>query len=328
MNNLRKVTRLDKMTLMLKTKVAIYCRVSTAHPDQVESLTNQIEHFKQVVKRHLDWELVDIYADIQSGKNTTDRAEFQRMLSDCYNNRIDLIITKSISRFGRNTVETLDVINKLRGLLVDVFFEVENMNISETNKTFLLSILEATAQADSESRSQNIKWGIKRGFENGTSKLYNRKCYGYTHDAEGNIIVNKKESEVVQMIFNLYLSGYSILAIKRELEKQNIKSPTGKDNWSKRTIDTMLSNEKYTGSVILGKTYSLDFPNNIRKFNNGELQKYLVTDSHPSLISQELFNRVQEEKVNRSNINIVDDKVTRKATHYSMKKSIFAEDDE
>ncbi|MEF2113440.1 recombinase family protein, partial [Clostridium frigoriphilum] len=221
---------------MLKVRVAIYCRVSTAHADQIKSLNNQIHQYKQMVKRHLDWELVDVYADIKSGKNTTDRVEFQRMLSDCYDRKIDLIITKSVSRFGRNTVDTLDVINKLRSLLVDVYFEIENINISETSKTFLLSILEALAQADSESRSQNIRWSIRRGFETGNSKFYNRKCYGYINDYDGNIVIDEAQSKVVQKIYELYLSGYSILAIIRYLKEECINSPTGKDHWAKRTI--------------------------------------------------------------------------------------------
>jgi site-specific DNA recombinase len=320
MSNERKVTRIDRMTLKLKIKVAIYCRVSTAHPAQAESLTNQIDHYKQMIKRHLDWELVDVYADIQSGKNTTGRVEFQRMLSDCHDHKIDLILTKSISRFGRNTAEILDVINHLRGLLVDVFFEVENINISETNKTFLLSILEAVAQADSESRSQNIKWGITRGFENGTSKLYNRKCYGYSHNSEGNIVIIEQEAEIVKKIFNLYLSGYSILAIIRQLKKEGIKSPTDKEFWPKRTIDTILSNEKYIGNAIAAKTYTDDFPKNDRHINKGERPKFQSADTHPPLISKELFEQVQEEKLRRSNIHQSEDgTIIRRSTHFSMK---------
>ncbi len=148
-----------------------------------------------MVSNHINWVLVDIYVDVRSGKNSSGRPEFQRMLEDCRNKKIDLIITKSVSRFGRNTADTLAVIHKLRLLNVDLFFEVENIRISETNKTFLLSILEAVAQAESEARSQNIKWGIKRGFESGTSKFYNRKCYGYCHYLEGNVIVGKTYSK-------------------------------------------------------------------------------------------------------------------------------------
>ena len=250
------------------------------------------------------------------------------MLSDCYERKIDLIIIKSVSRFGRNTVDTLDVINKLRSLLVDVYFEVENINISETSKTFLLSILEAVAQADSESRSQNIRWGIQRGFENGNSKFYNRKCYGYINASDGNIVIDEDQSKVVQKIYELYLNGYSILAIIRYLKEECIRSPRGKDHWAKRTIDTMLSNEKYTGNVVVGKTYGLEYPNNNRKINKGEFQKYLAIDCHFPIISQELFDKVQLEKTERSNIQAVDDNVTRRITHYSMKRSTITENND
>ncbi|MBW9155523.1 recombinase family protein [Clostridium tagluense] len=281
---------------MLKVRVAIYCRVITAHSDQIERLNNQIHQYKQMVKRHIDWELVDVYADIKSGKNTTDRVEFQRMLLDCYDRKIDLIITKSVSRFGRNTVDILDVINKLRSLLVDVYFEVENINISETSKTFPLSILEAVAQADSESRSQNIRWGIRREFETGNSKFCNRKCYGYINASDGNIVIDEDQSKVAQKIYELYFNGYSILAIIRYLEEECIKPPTGKDHWAKRTIDTMLSNEKYTGNVVVGKTYGLEYPNNKRIINKSEFQKYLAIDCHVLIISQELFDKIQLKK--------------------------------
>ena len=242
------------------------------------------------------------------------------MLNDCINNKIDLVITKSISRFGRNTADTLAVIHKLSLLNVDILFEVEDIRISETSKTFLLSIFEAVAQAESEARSQNIKWRIKRGLEKGTSKLYDRKCYGYRHDSQGRIVINEHEINFVQMIFNLYLSGYSILAIIRELKKQGIKSPTGKENWPKRTIDTMLSNEKYIGNVIIGKTYTGDFTKNDRHINRGEHHKYMIDGSHPSLISKEQFELVQQEKLRRSNINHIEHgTISRNPSHYSMK---------
>lgn len=242
------------------------------------------------------------------------------MLEDCRNHKIELIITKSISRFGRNTVETLDVLNKLRVLDIDVFFESENIHTHETKHIFLISLLEAAAQAESESKSKNIKWGIDRKLKNGDSKLYNRKCFGYQHSEEGNLIIAEEEAKIVLKIFDLYLNGYSILAIIRELENQNIKSPTGRDRWSKRTIETMLSKEKYTGNVLVGKTYCEDYPNNQRLVNNGERQKYLATGNHPSIISDEQFERVKAEKARRSNIQVDENGITRKNTHYSMKK--------
>lgn len=320
MDNRRKFSRINNLSVKWKLNIAVYCRVSTTHTEQIESLSNQIEYYRKMVSTHIDWVIVDIYADIQSGKNSSGRPEFQRMLEDCRNKKIDLIITKSVRRFGRNTADILAVIHKLRLLNVDVFFEVENIRISETNKTFLLSIFEAVAQAESEARSQNIKWGIRCGFESGTSKFYNRKCYGYYHDLEGNIIINEQESVVVKKIFNLYLNSYSVLAIIRELKKQGIKSPTGKESWPKRTIDTILNNEKYIGNVIVGKTYSKNFPYNERKANKGEYDKYQAINNHPPLISKNQFERVQEEKLRRSNIHQSEDgTITRNPTHYSMK---------
>lgn len=303
-----------------KKRVAAYCRVSTAHDAQLESLASQIEHYQEYVGRRWDWELVGIYSDVQSGKNVTGRRHFRRMLDDCQNNRIDMIITKSISRFGRNTAETLDAINKLRLLDVEVFFEIEGLSTSTTKYDFLISILQSVAQAESESRSQNIKWGNKRKLENGSSKTYGRTCFGYQHDAEGELVIKDDEAQTVRVIFDLYLSGFSVLAIKRYLENHAIKSPTGRDTWPKRTIDTIMSNEKYTGTVLVGKTYCGDFPNNRRIKNQGQRAKYQMADSHPAIVSQEQYDRVQLEKSMRSNIQIDSSGKSRKCTRYSMKR--------
>lgn len=159
MANERIVKEIRNFSYKWKTRVAVYCRVSTAHLEQAHSLANQISHFKEMVGMHIDWELVDTYADVQSGKNTTGRPEFQRMLTDCRANKIDLIVTKSISRFGRNTADTLAVINELHEKIIAIFFETENINTKETNKNFLMTVMEAAAQAESEARSDNIKWG-------------------------------------------------------------------------------------------------------------------------------------------------------------------------
>lgn len=154
----RKVTLIRHYLPMEKTKVAVYCRVSTHHGEQIQSLANQISYFRDLVGGRFDWALVGIYADIRSGKNTSGREEFNRMLEDCRNHKIDMIITKSISRFGRNTEDTLKVLNMLRSLLIDVFFETENLHSQEIKNTFLISIMQAVAQAESAARSYNIKW--------------------------------------------------------------------------------------------------------------------------------------------------------------------------
>ena len=316
----RKITRVQNFSPIRKTKVAVYCRVSTTHEDQAKSLENQISHYKSMVNRRIDWELVDIYADVQSGKNTSGRPAFKKMMEDCSKHKINLIITKSISRLGRNVTETLATLNKLRTLMVDVYFENENINTQDTNQDFLITILQTAAQAESEARSHNIKWGIQKSLESGKSKLYSRRCFGYTQDQEGNLNINDEEAAVVRKIFELYLSGYSVVGVVRELEKQGIKSPTGKERWSKRSIENTLANEKYIGSVLVGKTFSKDFPNNKRRVNRGEREKYLLTGSHPAIISEELFERVQAEKARRSNIQVDSSGVKRKSTHYSMKR--------
>ncbi|WP_278246869.1 recombinase family protein [Peptoclostridium acidaminophilum] len=165
-----------------------------------------------------------------------------------------------------------------------------------------------------------MKWNLYNGFKNGTSKLYSRKCFGYQEDQDGNLIILEKDAQTVRRIFELYLDGFSTIAIIRELKRLEIKSPTGKDAWSKRSIETLLSNEKYIGNVLLGKTYSKGYPDNERLINKDEKNKYLATNNHPPIISEEIFERVQAEKLRRSNIQIDNDGVKRKSTHYSMKK--------
>ncbi len=171
-------------------------------------------------------------------------------------------------------------------------------------------------------RSYNIKWGIYHGIEKGTSGLYDRKCFGYSQDKDGKLTIVEEEANTVRLIFDLYLKGYSILGIIRELIKQGIKSPTGLEHWSKRTIETILSNEKYTGNVLVGKTYCNDFPNNDSRINSDDRQKHLSTCNHPPIISEEQFVRIIVEKARRSNIETDETgNKQRKSTHYSMKRS-------
>jgi DNA invertase Pin-like site-specific DNA recombinase len=315
----RKITKINQHIAKFQFNVAIYSRVSTTHESQLESLKNQIEYFKAMVDRRLDWDLVGIYTDIKSGNSITGRAGFHKMLNDCRNHKIDIILTKSVSRFGRRTEKVMDVITELRSLGVDVLFDVENIWISESSKMFLLTIIEAIAEEESKARSENITWGIKRGFADGSSKLYLRRCFGYSICPDGTITINDEEADVVRHIFDLYLKGYSILAITRELKLQGIKSPTGKETWPKRSIETILTNEKYIGNSLVGKTYTHDYKEKIRYVNNGKHPKFQLANTHPQIISNDLFEKAQQEKENRSNINRIDvDKTTRKSTHYSM----------
>lgn len=255
----------------------------------------------------LQWVLADVYIDIATSKTGSSRKEFNRMLDDCRSRKLDIVITKNISRFGRDTVEILDALNQLKTLGVRVIFEQEELDTENTDSDLMIAIVEALAQAENESRSENIKWGIKQRAAQGTSKLYDRKCYGYKHDADGKLVIDEEQAENVRLIFDLYLSGQSILGIIRELEKRKILSPTGKEKWCKRTIDVMLSNEKYTGDVKLLKSGKSDV-------------QYMASENNPAIISKETFEAVQIEKGRRSNVVKEEKGSKRKNEKYSSKK--------
>lgn len=288
-------------------RVGIYCRVSTNSTEQLKSLTTQVSALTRLTAANPKWLLVDVYIDIASSKTGSSRKEFNRMLQDCKSHDIEIILIKSISRFGRDTVEILDALNQLRPLGVRVIFEQEVLDTADTDNDLMISIIESIAQAENESRSDNIKWGIKQRAAQGSSKLYNRKCYGYFNDEDGNLAIDDKESRNVRLIFNMYLQGKSVLGIVKELERLEIKSPTGKATWPKRTIDVMLSNEKYMG--------------NVRLLDNGKHNEcYLAEDNNPAIISKETFQAVQIEKQHRSNVLKGEKGNQRKSRKYSSKK--------
>jgi site-specific DNA recombinase len=287
-------------------RVGIYCRVSTNSMEQLKSLTAQVSALTRLTAANPKWLLVDVYIDIASSKTGSSRKEFTRMLQNCKSHDIEIVLTKSISRFGRDTVEILDALNQLKNLGVRVIFEQEVLDTADIDNDLMISIIESIAQAENESRSENIKWGIKQRAAQGTSKLYNRKCYGYYNDEDGNLAINESEAKNVRLIYNLYLQGKSVLGIVKELERLGIKSPTGKDKWSKHTIDVMLSNEKYIG--------------NVRLLDDGKHSSYyLVEDNNPAIISKETFQAVQIEKQHRSNVIKSEKGTQRKSTKYSSK---------
>ena len=287
-------------------RVGIYCRVSTNSMEQLKSLASQVSALTRLVAANPKWLLVDVYIDIASSKTGSSRKEFTRMLKDCKSRVIEIVLTKSISRFGRDTVEILDALNQLKLLGVRVIFEQEVLDTADTNNDLMISIIESIAQAENESRSENIKWGIKQRAAQGTSKLYNRRCYGYYNDEDGNLAIDETEAKNVRLIYNLYLQGKSVLGIVKELERLGIKSPTGKATWPKRTIDVMLSNEKYIG--------------NVRLLDNGKYRaSYLSEDNNPAIISKETFQAVQLEKQHRSNVIKGEEGSRRKSKKYSSK---------
>ncbi|WP_196592854.1 recombinase family protein [Pectinatus sottacetonis] len=290
----KKVNYIPAVRSRIEKKVGIYCRVSTNDMQQLNSLTAQISGLTRLVATVDTWRLVDVYIDIASSKSKSLRKDFARMVEDSKQKKINIVITKSLSRFGRDTVDTLEALKILGESDVRVIFEQENLDSAETDNQLMISIVEALAQAENESRSENIKWGIKKKVEQGTSKLADRKCYGYDNDESGKLIVNGEQASVVQKIFNFYLGGKSINGILKELESLGIKSPTGKDKWSKRTVEETLIRRKYIGEAELLKS-------------DEQGTYYLVSDNNPAIISKEVFNAVQKRKIQRSNITVDED---------------------
>lgn len=276
--------------------------------EQIQSLTIQVSHLTRLTATVPQWLLSDVYMDIATSKTGSSRKEFNRMLEDCKSHKLEIVITKDVSRFGRDTVEVLDAFNQLRTLGVRVIFEGNSLDTANTSSDLMVAVIESIAQAENESRSENIKWGIKQRAAEGTSKLYDRKCYGYKHNENGHLVIDEETAKNVKLIYDLYLSGQSVVGIIKELAKRKILSPKGKENWNKRSIEWILSNEKYTGNVELLKS------------SKSEVH-YLASGSHPAIISKEVFEMVQMEKGRRSNV-VRDENgvVKRKDSKYSSKK--------
>ena len=287
--------------------VVIYARVSSNTMDQLESLKAQVSGLTKFISGHNNWKLVDIHMDIASAKKDSFRPAFHKMIEECKAGLTDIVVVKSISRLGRDTVEVLDAINTLRESQVRIIFKQEELDSLTVGSSLLISTVEACTQAENETRSANIKWGIKQRASNGSLGFYRRKCYGYDKDENGDLIINKEQAEVVKLIFDLYLGGKSILGIVKELKDRNIKSPTGKDDWPKRSVEKMLSNEKYIGVSVVN-------------VGGKEGQIYKLNNSHPSIITKEIFDTVQEEKRKRSNMVTDENGTHRSGKKYSSKK--------
>lgn len=278
-----------------KLKVCAYCRVSTGSSKQSESFETQTTYYERYIKDNPKWEFVGIYADKGiSGTTATKRVEFNKMIKDCEKGKIDLIITKSISRFARNTADCLEVVRFLRSQNIGVYFERENINTLGAESELILSVLSSIAQDESRNMSENIKWTVQKRFKEGKVHIPTKRFLGYDLDDEGRLIINQKEAEIVGRIYREYIIGKSMNEIKKGLERDKVKTVTGKEKWQESTIKGILSNEKYYGDALLQKTVTVDYLTHKRKRNDGESPKYLVKNHHEPIISKEEFDRVQE----------------------------------
>ncbi len=283
-----------------KLRVAAYCRVSTDSDEQATSYEAQVEHYTEYIKKNPEWEFAGIYADDGiSGTNTKNREEFNRMIEDCEAGTIDMIITKSISRFARNTLDCLKYIRQLKEKNIPVFFEKEAINSMDAKGEVLLTIMASLAQQESQSLSQNVKLGLQFRYQNGQVQVNHNRFLGYTKDEDGNLVIDPEQAEVVKRIYREYLEGYSMDKIAAGLEANGILTGAGKPRWHTSTINKILRNEKYIGDALLQKTYTTDFLNKTRVKNTGIVPQYYVEGNHEAIIPREIYMRVQEELVRR-----------------------------
>lgn len=276
------VTALPK--IVIYKKVAAYCRVSTQQEIQHHSLEAQQVYYEQLITRNPVWEFAGIYADEASGRHNVKMRDFQRMVADCRAGMIDLILVKSISRLGRNTLQFLQVCDELKQLGVDVYFEVEKIYLHNPKAVRLLTIYASLYQNESEMKSANTRWGIRTRFANGTSAVANTPCFGYCRNKNGELELIPDEAAVVRLIYDYHRQGMSLRRIAGELCSRGILSPKGKPEWSIETIRRILQNEKYYGHVLLQKTYVSDYFTGKRSINNGELPRYLIENHHEPIL--------------------------------------------
>jgi site-specific DNA recombinase len=286
-----------------KLRVAAYCRVSTDSEEQATSYEAQVEHYTSYIKSNADWELAGIYADDGiTGTNTKKREEFNRMIEDCMEGKIDMVITKSISRFARNTLDCLKYIRQLKDKNIPVFFEKENINSMDSKGEIMLTIMASLAQQESQSLSQNVKLGFQYRYQQGEVQVNHNRFLGYTKDENKRLVIVPEEAEVVKRIYWEYLKGASLLQIARGLEADGILTAANKRKWRPETLKKILQNEKYIGDALLQKTYTVDFLSKKRVVNNGIVPQYYVENSHEPIIPREIFMQVQEEMVRRANL--------------------------
>lgn len=284
-----------------KKRVAAYCRVSTDSEEQLNSYEAQKSYYTQKIEDSPDWEMAGIYADEGiTGTSLKKRTEFKKMITACKRGHIDLIITKSLSRFARNTVDCLETVRLLKANGIGVYFEKENINTLTESSEFLITLFSGFAQAESESLSKNVAWGKAKSAEAGKVTFQYKKMLGYRRGADGQPEIVPEEAKVIKRIYHRYLDGCTLGQIKRELDEDKVPTAQGVDSWSPAIIHNILTNEKYIGDALLQKTYITDCISKKVKKNQGERAMYYVENNHPAIISREVFDQVRNEMTRRS----------------------------
>ncbi|MBI9009688.1 MAG: recombinase family protein [Tenericutes bacterium] len=284
-----------------KKKVCAYARVSTDSDDQLNSYQAQIREFTRKIKENEEWDFLGMYADEGiSGTSMKKRAGFLRMIEDAKAGKVDLILTKSLSRFARNTVDCLTVVRELRSFNVEVFFEKENLSSSDTKIDFMLTIFSSIAQEEARNISENVKWGFRKRFKEGLVHINTSRFLGYDKDENGKIIINYNQAKTVKMIFGMYIAGSSLKEIANFLTENEITNGRDVVFWTPATVSTILINEKYCGDAILQKRVTLDYLTHKSVRNTGQAPKYYIKNNHEPIIPRKKFELVQELKKKRS----------------------------
>ena len=296
-------------------RVAAYCRVSTDSEEQLTSYQNQMRVYTEMIAARKEWEFAGLYADEGiSGTRADKRPEFQRMIRDCQNGKIDYIITKSVSRFARNTVECLEYVRSLKAQGIGIFFEEQNIDTLKNESELYLVIYAGFAQSESESISKHITWTYRKKFEEGKVSFQYKNFLGYRKGADSQPEIVPEEAAIVERIYEMFLAGQPVKMLAQTLQAEKIEIPGKNLSFSKNMIMNILRNEKYCGDCILQKTVTVDCISKTRKVNQGEAPMYIVENNHPAIISREVFNRAQEELIRRQALQAKSDKTSITAT--------------
>ena len=292
-----------------KRRTAAYARVSTDSEEQLTSYSAQVDYYTNYIKSRDDWEFVSVYTDEGiTGTNTKHREGFKRMVADALAGKIDLIVTKSVSRFARNTVDSLTTVRQLKEKGVEIYFEKENIWTLDSKGELLITIMSSLAQEESRSISENCTWGQRKRFADGKVTVPFKRFLGYDRGPDGNLVLNKDEAVIIRRIYSMFLQGMTPHGIAARLTADGIKSPGGKDKWNAGAVRSILTNEKYKGDALLQKSYTVDFLTKKKKVNEGEIPQYYVEDTHPAIIDKATFDFVQEEMARRRELGALANK--------------------
>lgn len=313
-----------------KLRVAAYCRVSTEEEEQQGSFEIQKLYYTEKINSTPEWEVAGIYADDGiSGVHTKKRDGFNQMIQDCKKHKIDLILTKSISRFARNTLDSIQYVRMLKQMGIAVVFEKENINTATMNSEMILTVLSAFAQAESESISQNVARGKRMGYKHGKFAFPYGRIIGYRKGADGKPEIIPEQAEVIRLIFNSYLQGDSLQSIKAKLETAGALTARGNIAWSAQSIQRILQNEKYCGDVLLQKTFTEDVLTGVHKKNTGQLPQYYIENYHEGIVSKQMFREVQAEIARRNSKSAANQRKRRRGRYnskYALSERLFCGD--